>query len=130
MRHHARRLAAAIVTLVLTTTIPATMRKRLEKGLSALVGRDAISHLRVEFKRATLSSLDYEVLADFKGSVAASYEMLNRAIQSILVETCNEMGWVIPFTQVTLHQAPPRAQPPPAQEEAPEPVPVFTMDNS
>jgi len=88
-----------------TNQVPKIMRERLEKGLAALVGRDSISHLNVEFKEAGPSSLDLQVLADFEGEVAASYEMLQRAIQRILVDTCTEQGWVIPFTQLTLHGA-------------------------
>jgi hypothetical protein len=31
--------------------------------------------------------------------------MLERALARLLVDVCNENGWVIPFTQITLHQS-------------------------
>ncbi len=56
-------------------------------------------------KEAGASSLDFEIIADFSGKVAQYYNVLARAIQSIAVDACNKYGWVIPFTQVTLHTA-------------------------
>jgi len=67
-------------------------------------GRD-IMNLVVEFKEAGASSLDFEIIADFSGKVAQYYNVLDRAIQRIAVDACNEYGWVIPFTQLTLHTA-------------------------
>ena len=67
-------------------------------------GRDIIN-LVVEFKEAGASSLDFEILADFSGKVAQFHNVLARAIQRITVDACNKYGWVIPFTQVTLHTA-------------------------
>jgi hypothetical protein len=32
--------------------------------------------------------------------------LIRHAIQRILVDACNDNGWEIPFTQITLHQAP------------------------
>ena len=44
-------------------------------------------------------------MADFKGGAAERFEKLQRAIQRICVDICNEQDWVIPFTQVTVSQA-------------------------
>jgi hypothetical protein len=44
------------------------------------------------------------------------YQRLQRLVQKTCVETCNDNGWVIPFTQVTLHMAPSSD---PASERAP-----------
>ena len=49
------------------------------------------------------------VPASLRGAAARDYDRLQRAISRVLVDTCNEQGWVIPFTQVTLHQAVPTA---------------------
>ena len=38
-------------------------------------------------------------------AVAARWNMLRRIIPRVCVDVCNEQGWVIPFTQITLHQA-------------------------
>jgi len=88
-----------------TDTVPSRMRERLEEGLAARVEMEKIHSLKVEFKEAGTSSLDYAALVDCDGDLARRSEELGRAVQRILVETCNEQGWTIPFTQVTLHRA-------------------------
>ncbi|QTN33599.1 hypothetical protein HZ994_15205 [Akkermansiaceae bacterium] len=90
-----------------TTTIPEVFSEALKASLLCDYGRDAIRSIKTEFSSASASSLDYTVLADFDGSVAHRYNALQRKIQAICVEVCNENGWVIPFTQVTVHQAHP-----------------------
>ncbi len=42
---------------------------------------------------------------DLSGEVAARYNALTRLIVRACVDTCNAEGWVIPFTQITIHQA-------------------------
>ena len=81
------------------------MAQRLQQGILSLVTADEINRLEVEFKKAAASSLDYEIQGDFKGSAADRYEQIQRLLTRILVESCNEHGWVIPFTQLTVHQA-------------------------
>ncbi len=88
-----------------TTRIPQLMQRRMEEAFRAKIGEDALINLAVEFKEAGASSLDYEALIDLRGEVAARYEALKRLAQRALVDACNENGWVIPFTQITLHQA-------------------------
>ena len=70
-----------------------------------LEDREHLNSVSVEFALAGSSSLDYVVIADFKGEAADRHDKLERAIQRICVDVCNEQGWVIPFTQVTMHQA-------------------------
>lgn len=82
------------------------MRGWLERELSAMLDAGQMRQVNVEFAGAGASSLDMEALVDLDGSVAPRNRMLNRAVQRILVNACNEHGWVIPFTQVTIHQAP------------------------
>ena len=88
-----------------TTEAPAVFTDRVRAALVARFGEDAVCGLKVEFVEAGASSLDYLVLADLDGSVARDYEAAKRVIQTAFVDTCNEKGWEIPFTQVTLHQA-------------------------
>lgn len=90
---------------ICTTEVPTKMKEQLHADLVDLVGADAIVNLSVEFADAGSSSLDYQVLLDLDGSTAAKYDILSRAISRILVDVCNREGWVIPFTQITLHQA-------------------------
>lgn len=78
-----------------------TMVERLrQEGFS-----DKIKNITVEFKNASASSLDLEVMADFSGEAAKDYMMLSRLIQRVCVEACNQNGWVIPFRQLTVHHA-------------------------
>lgn len=68
-------------------------------------GKDGVRSVKVEFQSAGASSLNYAVLADFGGDLASRYRQLERKVQQICVEVCNEQDWVIPFPQLTLHQA-------------------------
>ncbi|MEZ5327736.1 MAG: hypothetical protein R3F19_22050 [Verrucomicrobiales bacterium] len=90
-----------------TKKIPEVLQDRLENRLATLFGREQLVNLQVEFANAGASSLDYAVQADFDGEAASKYFRIQRAIQSICVDTCNEFRWAIPFTQITIHSAPP-----------------------
>ncbi len=91
----------AISTAEIPEKLGAMLKDELEK---AGYGKH-IMNLRVDFKTAGASSLDMEVIADFSGDVAEFYKRLERTIQRICVDACNRYGWVIPFTQLTLHTA-------------------------
>lgn len=88
-----------------TTRIPEIFEKQLITSLASIYGREAIRSIQVDFASASASSLDYEILADFDGCVASKLNAIKRKIQSTCVDACNENGWIIPFTQVTVHQA-------------------------
>lgn len=90
---------------ICTTEVPAVFQRALEARLIETVGKDALHSLKVEFAGAASSSLDFAILADFTGEVAARCNVLERLIQKTCVEVCNGQGWVIPFTQITVHQA-------------------------
>ncbi len=88
-----------------TTTIPEIFQKALMTALFTEYGHDDVRSVKVEFSSASASSLDYEILADFDGSLAQKYNPIQRRIQSVCVDACNENGWGIPFTQITVHQS-------------------------
>lgn len=88
-----------------TTQVPAIMQRKIETGLLDVVTAEQVINVDVGFTGAGASSLDYSIVVDFEGSAASKYLAINRAIPRLLVDACNEHGWVIPFTQVTLHQA-------------------------
>ncbi|MEO8352503.1 MAG: hypothetical protein ABI680_12275 [Chthoniobacteraceae bacterium] len=92
---------------VSTTQIPLILQRKVETGLLQKIDHHQLKNLSVEFAHAGASSLDYAILADFDGDLAARIEALDRTINRLLVEAANEHGWIIPFTQVTLHQAAP-----------------------
>ncbi len=95
---------------ICTDTVPPIFQARLLQDLREVVDGDDIINIGVEFEQAGASSLDYAILADFSGNAASKYQKLHRAIPRICVDVCNEQGWVIPFTQITLHQAPVTAE--------------------
>ncbi len=84
--------------------VPARLREGLAEAFDAAELGEYLRDLLVEFKSAGASSLDYLVYATFDGRGAASYFRLGRLIQQACVDVCNREGWVIPFTQVTIHQ--------------------------
>jgi len=86
------------------TTIPDILKAHVEQRVADEGYGDALHNLRVEFEKANTSSLDIVVIADFDGKLADIYNRLRRSLQRWCVEACNENGWEIPFTQVTLHQ--------------------------
>jgi hypothetical protein len=67
--------------------------------------KDVIQDLMVEFNTAGASSLDYRIYMILKGSAANAYYRAQRMVQQACVDTCNREGWVIPFTQITVHTA-------------------------
>ena len=93
---------------IATTTVPEILLRALEPKLVETVERANLRSVKVEFAHAAASSLDYAVLADFAGEVASRANVLERLIHKTCVEVCNEQGWGIPFTQITLHRGPAR----------------------
>lgn len=61
--------------------------------------------LSVEFDKAASSSLDFKVIAAFSGEAANQYFRISRIIQKASVDIANQEGWVIPFQQITIHNA-------------------------
>ena len=89
------------------STIPGLLKAHVEKRVADEGYADRLLNLRVEFERANTSSLDLVVIADFDGTLGDLYNRMRRSMQRWCVEACNEDGWEIPFTQLTLHQASP-----------------------
>jgi hypothetical protein len=87
--------------------VPQRLREALDAAFASSDFGAGLKDLQVEFKAAGVNSLDYLVYASMEGSSASSYFVIGRLIQHSCVAVCNEEGWIIPFTQVTLHQAEP-----------------------
>jgi hypothetical protein len=92
---------------IITQEIPALLEKAIIDGLAAEGHGDSINTIHVQFKGAGPSSLDIEIMADFKGNAGSKYRLFDRTIQGICVDTCNRHHWVIPFQQVRVHMARP-----------------------
>lgn len=93
-----------------TTEVPGKFETALTAGLFEKFEREQIRSIKVEFLSAGASSLDYQILVDVDGALASRMHVLQRLIQKICVETCNAEAWVIPFTQITIHQADPEGR--------------------
>ena len=85
--------------------VPQQLHDGIKDAFSAAAYGDDLKDLTVEFKMANASSLDYLIYASMDGRSAASYFAIGRLLQHSCVDICNREGWVIPFTQVTIHQA-------------------------
>jgi len=85
--------------------VPQRLHDGIKEAFAAAEYGDDLKDLLVEFKAASASSLDYLVFASMNGNRAESYFAIGRLIQRICVDICNREGWIIPFTQVTIHQA-------------------------
>lgn len=90
---------------IATSVVPETFQEVLKKGLGELLGGDDLLGVKVEFKQAGSSSLDFEIEADIAGRAARRYEDVEHAMSRILVDACNDQKWIIPFPQLTLHKA-------------------------
>ncbi len=86
-------------------TIPTTLQQALTSAMVRDFGREAVRSIKVEFAAAAASSLDFRIIVDFDGTLASRYQALHRRIQKLCLEACNEHGWIVPFTQITVHQA-------------------------
>lgn len=88
---------------VATTGVVDILTHSILEAFVRELGKEHVKSVQVELKAAGASSLDYDVLADFTGDMAARYRHIQRRIQSICVDVCNQHGWVIPYPQLTVH---------------------------
>jgi len=89
-----------------TREVPDMLRKYLYDELNKEGYGENVVNLKVEFKEAGDSSLDYEIIASFTGLIAKDYFVLSRVLQRLSLEACNRYGWEIPFNQITVHTIP------------------------
>jgi hypothetical protein len=89
----------------ITTTVRETLEQELKAEIEQAAIATCLTSLAVEFAQAGASSLDLAVIAGFSGEVADKYFQIQRLLQRLIVEACNRHGWVIPFNQITVHQA-------------------------
>ncbi|MEO5367797.1 MAG: hypothetical protein H7831_15840 [Magnetococcus sp. WYHC-3] len=91
---------------ICTTKVPELFRTGLLERLGREGYASALESLQVPFEEAAASSLNYRILAAFKGDAAPEYYRIRRDLQRFAVEVCNDQGWGIPFPQLTLHGLP------------------------
>ena len=86
-------------------TVPELFKTAITEYFERAGLKDDIKDILVEFNSAGNSSLDYRIYMVLKGTAANAYYRAQRMVQQACVDTCNNQGWVIPFTQVTVHSA-------------------------
>jgi hypothetical protein len=88
-----------------TTTMLTVYKDWIESSLKLHPVSEHCTFFTVEFEKAAGSSLDFKVIAAFTGEAANDYFRIGRIIQKASVDIANQRGWVIPFQQITIHQA-------------------------
>jgi len=88
-----------------TTRVQAIFRDEIREYLESQNYGKYLKVLRVEFHEASDSALTYKIIADFHGIAARHHNIIKRALQTAAVDVCNNHDWVIPFNQLTIHQA-------------------------
>lgn len=83
--------------------VPGKFKQAIIKRLEEAELKDDIKDILVEFNSAGASSLDYRIYMVFNGKAAKSYYRVQRLVAQACVDTCNQEGWIIPFTQITVH---------------------------
>lgn len=84
--------------------VPGVFYAAVTEALQSSSVADGLETVFVDFKEAGASSLDYIIFVTMNGNEAGSYWAVGRIIQQACVRVCNERGWVIPFSQLTVHQ--------------------------
>ena len=85
--------------------VPAVFREAIIDRFDRAGFKGDIEDIIVDFKEAGASSLDYQIYMILNGRAGKAYFKAQRLIQQACVDACNREGWVIPFTQVTVHAA-------------------------
>lgn len=86
--------------------VPERFREAITARFKTAGLSEDIIDIIVEFKEAGASSLDYRIYITLNGRAASAYFKAQRLVQQACVDTCNREGWVIPFTQITVHTNP------------------------
>jgi hypothetical protein len=83
--------------------VPRRLREAIIARFSEAGLGQSITEIIVDFKEAGASSLDYQIYIILNGEAAKAFFKAQRLVQQACVDCCNREGWVIPFTQVTIH---------------------------
>jgi hypothetical protein len=86
--------------------VPARFREAILSRFKAIGMGDEILDVLVEFSSAGASSLDYRIYLTLHGHAAKAFFKAQRVVQQACVDACNREGWIIPFTQITVHTNP------------------------
>lgn len=84
-------------------TVPDRFREAIIARFEKAGLKEDIEDILVEFNAAGTSSLDYRIYLVLNGRAANAFFSAQRLVQQACVDTCNQEGWIIPFTQITIH---------------------------
>jgi hypothetical protein len=87
----------------ITSSISHDMELYIKDGFDASSYSNWVNSLKVEFEKASASSLDLVIEIHFTGEAAEKYLEIPRLLQSFTIDACNKNSWVIPFNQITVH---------------------------
>lgn len=76
-----------------TKGIPAALTQAIQEGLRRDFKPEMLKHIITEFRAATTTSLELEILADFSGEMAGNFTNLQRKLQLYALDACNHHGW-------------------------------------
>lgn len=93
---------------MITDRVLKVFEEEMSESLKERGYDDSINNIKILFKGASPYSLDLEVIADFTGSAASSYERLQRIIPEICVAICNNHKWTVPSQQMRVHITEPK----------------------
>lgn len=85
--------------------VPKLFEIAIQRALIEKIDKEHLLSVKVFFTSAGASSLDYRIVVDLDGDLAPRHNALKDLISATCVEACNQHGWIIPFTQITLPQA-------------------------
>jgi len=86
-------------------TVPALFKQGIIDRFDQSDMKNDIKEIMVEFSGAGPSSLDYRIYLILDGRAASAFFKTQRLVQQACVQVCNDEGWTIPFTQITVHSA-------------------------
>jgi len=86
-------------------TVPGRFRESILAHFEQAAMKEDIRDVHVEFSTAGASSLDYRIYVVLDGRAANAFFRAQRMVQQACVDACNREGWIIPFTQITVHSA-------------------------
>lgn len=92
--------------IVVTEVIP-ILKDSISSYLKEFLKDDYkyIKEITVEYSTSAASSLDIRTFLVCSGELASRKPLIERKINTCFVEVCNQNGYVIPFSQLTVHMA-------------------------
>lgn len=86
-----------------TGSMQQTLENDLMQGMKQSLCGDYIKDFSLQFSKADASSLNYVAVIRFDGKAANQYLEIPRVLQGLVLASCNQHGWVIPFNQIMVH---------------------------